>query len=116
MRVQGPVLASGFLDQLRKSNPMTSWKDCRNKEYENLRNSRVIVLEFIRGPILDRGFLEVRLGRLRDVVVVGLGSYSARVPRSSLAGVHKELVHHIMEDEVDGQDDKIVDGQPREES
>ena len=30
------------------------------------------------------------------------GSYSARVPRSS-AEVHREFVHHILEDEVDGQ-------------
>ena len=28
------------------------------------------------------------------------GSYSARVPRSSLAGVHREFVHHIVEEEV----------------
>ena len=27
-------------------------------------------------------------------------SFSARVPRSSLAGVHKEFVHHIVENEV----------------
>ena len=48
------------------------------------------------------------------------GSYSARVPRSSLAEVHREFVHHIVEDEVDGQeegqDDKREDGQQREES
>ena len=48
------------------------------------------------------------------------GSYSARVPRSSLARVHREFVHHIVEDEVDGQeegqDDKREDGQQREES
>ena len=48
------------------------------------------------------------------------GSYSARVPRSSLAGVHREFVHHILEDEVDGQeegqDDKREDGQQRDES
>ena len=47
-------------------------------------------------------------------------SYSARVPRSSLARVHREVVHHILEDEVDGQeerqDDKREDGQQREES
>ena len=46
------------------------------------------------------------------------GSYSARVPRSSLAGVHREFVHHILEDEVvgqeEGQDDKREDGQQRE--
>ena len=30
-------------------------------------------------------------------------SFSARVPRSSLPGVHKGFVHHILEDEVDGQ-------------
>ena len=48
------------------------------------------------------------------------GSYSARVPRSSLTRVHREFVHHIVEDEVDGQeegqDDKREDGQQREES
>ena len=42
------------------------------------------------------------------------------MPRSSLAGVHREFVHHIVEDEVDGpeerQDDKIEGGQQREES
>ena len=46
------------------------------------------------------------------------GSYSARVPRSSLARVHREFVHHIVEDEVgyqEGrQDDKREDGQQRE--
>ena len=46
--------------------------------------------------------------------------YSARVPGSSLAGVHREFVHHILEDEVDGQeegqDDKREDGEQREES
>ena len=48
------------------------------------------------------------------------GSYSARVPRSSLAGVHRKFAHHIVEDEVNGQeerqDDKREDGQQREES
>ena len=48
------------------------------------------------------------------------GSHSAKVPRSSSAGVHREFVHHIVEDEVDGQeerrDDKREDGQQGEES
>ena len=48
------------------------------------------------------------------------GSYSARVPRSSLAEVHREFVHHILEDEVDGQkegqDDKREDGEEGKES
>ena len=48
------------------------------------------------------------------------GSYSARVPRSSLAEVHKEFVHHIVEDEVDGQeerqDDRRENRQQRDES
>ena len=35
--------------------------------------------------------------------VVVRGSYSARVPRSSMAEVHREFVHHNLEDEVDGQ-------------
>ena len=45
-------------------------------------------------------------------------SYSARVSKSSLAGVHWEFVHHILEDEVDGQeeeqDDKREDAEQRE--
>ena len=48
------------------------------------------------------------------------GSYSARVPKSSLARVHREFVHHIVEDEVDGQeeghDDRREDGKQRKES
>ena len=48
------------------------------------------------------------------------GSYSARVPRSSLAEMHREFVHHIVENEVDRkeerQDDKREGGQQREES
>ena len=47
-------------------------------------------------------------------------SYSARVPRSSSAEVHREFVHHIVEDEVDGQeerqDDRREDRKQREES
>ena len=37
------------------------------------------------------------------------GSYSARVSRSSLTGVHREFVHHIVEEEVDGQEEKQND-------
>ena len=48
------------------------------------------------------------------------GSYSARVPRSSLAEVHREFVHHIVEDEADGQeerqDDRREDRHQRKES
>ena len=48
------------------------------------------------------------------------GSYSARVPRSSLTEVHREFVHHVVEDEVDGQEERQYvnreDGQQREES
>ena len=40
------------------------------------------------------------------------GSYSHRVPRSS-AEVHKGFVHHILEDEVDGQ--KEEQGDQRED-
>ena len=47
-------------------------------------------------------------------------SYSARVPRSSSAEMHREFVHHIVEDEIDGQeerqDERREDGQQREES
>ena len=42
------------------------------------------------------------------------------MPRSSLAEVHKEFVHHILEDEVDGQKegegDKREDDEENEES
>ena len=48
------------------------------------------------------------------------GSYSARVPRSSFAGVHRGFVLHILEDEVDDQeerqDDRREDEKQREES
>ena len=47
------------------------------------------------------------------------GTYSARVPRSSLARVQREFVHRILEDEVDGQegqDDKRENGEQRKES
>ena len=47
------------------------------------------------------------------------GSYSARVPSSSLAGVHREFVHHIVEeegeDQVDEKDDKRESVQQEEE-
>ena len=47
------------------------------------------------------------------------GSYSARVPRSS-AEVQKKFVHHILEDEVDGQKegqgDQREDGEEEEVS
>ena len=39
------------------------------------------------------------------MVVVGLITCE-RVPRSSLARVHREFVHHIVEDEVDGQEER----------
>ena len=48
------------------------------------------------------------------------GSYSARVPRSSLAEVHRKFVHHNLEDEFDGhkegQGDQREDGEEGEES
>ena len=48
------------------------------------------------------------------------GSYSARVSRTPLARVHREFVHHIVDDEVDGQeegqDDKREDGQQKKKS
>ena len=37
------------------------------------------------------------------------GPYSARVPRSSFARVHREFVHHIVKDEVDGQEERQDD-------
>ena len=47
------------------------------------------------------------------------GPYSARVPKSSVAEVHREFVHHIVEEEADGQeerqDDKREDRQQEEE-
>ena len=39
---------------------------------ERLTDGDVIVPEVIRGPILDRGFLDVGFSSFRDVVVVGL--------------------------------------------
>ena len=49
-----------------------------------------------------------------------LFTYSAWVPRSSLAEVHREFVHHIVEEEADGQeekeDDRGEDRQQEEES
>ena len=48
------------------------------------------------------------------------GSCSASVPRSSLAEVHREFVHHILEDEVDrqkeGPGEKREDGEEGEEN
>ena len=41
------------------------------------------------------------------------GSYSARVPWSSLARVHREFVHHIVEDEVDGQEERQDDSREK---
>ena len=42
------------------------------------------------------------------------------MPKSSLAEMYKEFVHHILEDEVDGQkkrqNDKREDGEEREEN
>ena len=47
------------------------------------------------------------------------GSYSARVPKSSLARVRRVLVSHIMEEEAEGQenevDDRREEGQQRVE-
>ena len=47
-------------------------------------------------------------------------TYSARVPRSSVAEVHRDFFHHIVEEEVDGQkerqDDRREDRQQGEES
>ena len=43
------------------------------------------------------------------------GSYSGRAPRSSLARVHREFVHHILEDEVDGQEEGQEDKRDEEE-
>ena len=39
------------------------------------------------------------------------GSYSARVPRSSLAEVDREFVHHIVEEEVAGQEENRTIGE-----
>ena len=47
------------------------------------------------------------------------GSYSARVPRSSLAEVRRVFVHHIVEEEAEGQeeiqDNRRADIQQEEE-
>ena len=43
------------------------------------------------------------------------GSYSARVPRSSLVEVHRAFVHHILEVEVVGQQEEQGDQRDDEE-
>ena len=53
----------------------------------------------VQGPVLAGGFLDVPFSGLRDVVVVGLITCERVVPRSSLAEVHREFVHHIVEEE-----------------
>ena len=92
---------------------------------ERLADGDVIVVEVIRGLVLDRGFLDVWFRSLRDVVVVGLitcervalGEGAKVLICWSAQGI---FVHHILEDEVDGQeegqDDKREDGEEREES
>ena len=40
---------------------------------ERLADGDVIVVEVIRGPLLDRGFLGVVFASLRDVVALGKG-------------------------------------------
>ena len=37
------------------------------------------------------------------------GSYSAKVPRSSLARVHRVFVLHIVEEEAESQEDELDD-------
>ena len=56
---------------------------------------------FARGPVCANTTWSETVG----------GSFSARVPRSS-AEVHREFIHHILEDEVDGQ--KEEEGDQRE--
>ena len=82
------------------------------------------MLEIIRGPTLDRGRLDVWFNNFRDVVVIGLMTCErvvlGKVPRSPLARVHRKFVHHILEGEVDGQeeghDDKREDGEQKKEN
>ena len=76
----------------------------------------------------NRGSFRLILALLFGDVVMGApsahlavrGSYSARVPRSSSAEVHREFDHYVMEDEVDGQeegqDDRREDRQQGEKS
>ena len=65
-------------------------------------------------------FLTESISFIHTIASVLRGSYSARVPRSSLAEVDREFVHHIVEDEVDDQeerqDDRREDRQQGEES
>ena len=63
---------------------------------EHHADGDVIVLEVIEGPVLAWGFLDVRFSCLRECGSrwahnLWEGPYSARVPRSSLAGVHKRI-------------------------
>ena len=66
----------------------------------------------------DLGSYPVR-GRLFGQAANVRGSYSARVPRSSLARVHRVFVLHIVEEEAesqeDEQDDRREDRQQEEE-
>ena len=69
----------------------------------------------VQGPVLAGGFLDVQFSGLRDMQVVGIitcerrGSYSARVPRSSLARVYMVFVLHIVEEEDESQEDEQDD-------
>ena len=59
----------------------------------------------VQGPVLAGGFLDVRFDSLRVVAVVGLITCErvvlGKVPRSSLAEVHREFAHHIVEEEAE---------------
>ena len=85
---------------------------------ERLADGDVIVVEVIRGPLLDRGFLDVVFSSLRAVVVVGLKTCERVVlgkgAKVLIGGSAQKIVHHILEDEVDGQ--KEGQGDKREQS
>ena len=83
---------------------------------ERLADGDVIVVEVIGGPLLAGGFLGVVDISLRDVVLVGLitcGRLVLGQGAKVLSGVAQGFVHHILEDEVDGQ--KEEQGDQRED-
>ena len=74
--------------------------------------------DVIGGPLLAQGLLGVFDTSLRDEVVVGLttcGRLVLGLGAKVLSGVEKGFVHHILEDEVDGQKEQQGDQREDEE-
>ena len=64
----------------------------------------------VQGPVLARGFLDVRFNGLRDVVVVGLITCERVVlgkgAKVLISENGQEFVPHIMEEEAEDQEDE----------